>query len=285
MMTKAVKYLLIINIVAYIVCLVMPIDDICGLYYIFSPEHKFHIFQPLTYMFMHGGVMHLFFNMFALWMFGRIIEQAWGTRQFVIYYLICGIGAALVQEIGQMAGLISPFAMTVGASGAIYGVLLAFGMLYPDERMFIIPIPFPIKAKYFVMGYAVIEIFEGLTMADGVAHFAHLGGMLFGFIYIMWWKKRQQRQSSYYTGSTGSGWGFGKSSSSTRPDIKVEYNREEKAATNYSRTERERDYDYNAERQQANAEIDRILDKVRQSGYTSLTEEEKIKLFDAGSKK
>lgn len=284
MMTKAVKYLLIINIVAFLVCMVIPLDDICGLYYIFN--HNFRLFQLVTYMFMHGGFTHLFFNMFALWMFGRIIEQTWGTRRFLIYYFICGIGAALVQEAGQLVGVIPAYAMTVGASGAIYGILLAFGMLYPNEKMFIIPIPFPIKAKYFVMGYAVIEIVEGLMMKDGVAHFAHLGGMLFGLVYILWWKNKIKNQYGFGNGQKSRRWSFGSGNqSSTRPHIKVVYNREEKAGGDYARNERERDYQFNAERQQQNAEIDRILDKIRQAGYESLTAEEKQRLFDASSKK
>ena len=282
MMTKAVKYLLIINIVAYLVCLVCPLEDLLGLHYIFSKG--FHIFQPITYMFMHGGTMHLFFNMFALWMFGRIIEQTWGTKRFLTFYFICGIGAAFVQELGQILGFIEPFANTVGASGAIYGILLAFGMLYPNEKMFIIPIPFPIKAKYFVCFYVVIELIEALNLNDGVAHFAHLGGMLFGFIYILWWKK-QQKQQSGYSYSNGNYWQRSTTQSASRPHIKVEYNREEKASNTYNRSERERDYAFNAEKQKENAETDRILDKIRKSGYGSLTEEEKRHLFNASSKK
>lgn len=283
-MTKAVKYLLIINIAAYLICMVTPLDDICGLYFVLHPN--FRLFQPVTYMFMHGGMTHLFFNMFALWMFGRIIEQTWGTRQFLIYYFICGIGAALVQEAGQLIGVIPPYAMTVGASGAIYGILLAFGMLYPNEKMFIIPIPFPIKAKYFVMGYAVIEVVEGLMMKDGVAHFAHLGGMLFGFIYILWWRNKIRNQYRKNLGGQNNRWSFGSGNqSSTRPHFKVEYNREEKSGGEYARNDRERDYQFNADRQQQNAEIDRILDKVRKSGYSSLSDEEKQRLFDASSKR
>ncbi|MCQ2131943.1 MAG: rhomboid family intramembrane serine protease [Bacteroidaceae bacterium] len=281
MMTKAVKYLLIINIVAFLVCSVLPIDNVLGLYYIFSGH--FHIFQPVTYMFMHGGLMHLFFNMFALWMFGRIIEQAWGTKRFLTFYFICGIGAAIIQELGQVVGLIEPWAMTVGASGAIYGILLAFGMLYPNEKMFIIPIPFPIKAKYFVWGYVVIELFEALMQKDGVAHFAHLGGMLFGFIYILWWRKQQKKQSGY--SYSNNRWQRTTTQGAGNQTIKVEYNREEKAASTYTRNERERDYQFNADRQKENAETDRILDKIRQSGYASLTEEEKQHLFNASSKK
>ena len=180
--------------------------------------------QLISYMFMHGGFTHLFFNMFAVWMFGRILEQIWGPKKFLFYYIACGIGAGLIQELVQYIqyavqlsaydkvdlgeGMIVPMAQylnlmnTVGASGAVYAILLAFGMLFPNEKMFIIPIPFPIKAKYFVAGYAIIELMEGIANnpTDNVAHFAHLGGMIFGFILIMYWKKKKNKgnDGTYY---------------------------------------------------------------------------------------
>jgi membrane associated rhomboid family serine protease len=192
-MPPAVKYLLLVNVICYALGLLLPqvtyvngsepwLNVICGLYYFGSPN--FAPYQIFTYMFMHAGLGHLFFNMFALWMFGRVMEQAWGTKRFLIYYFVCGVGAGVIQELGQVLGLIPPYSMTIGASGAVYGILLAFGMTFPNERLFIIPIPFPIKAKYFVMLYALLEVFQGLGSSDGVAHFAHLGGMLFGFVLI-----------------------------------------------------------------------------------------------------
>ena len=164
-------------------------------------------------MFMHGGFTHIFFNMFALFMFGRILEQVWGPRRFLFYYIVCGVGAGLIQELVQyihysmelsaydsvnIGGMIMPMAqylnlmITVGASGAIYAILLAFGMLFPNQSLFIFPLPMPIKAKYFVIGYAALELFLGISnnASDNVAHFAHLGGMLFGFILIMYWRKK-----------------------------------------------------------------------------------------------
>jgi len=158
--------------------------------------------------------------MFAVWMFGRVLEQVWGPKRFLTYYLICGIGAGLIQELVQyleyaftlsnydsvnlgIAGGIIPMEeylnmmTTVGASGAVYGILLAFGMLFPNSQMFIFPLPFPIKAKYFVIGYAVLELFLGLGGGDGVAHFAHLGGMLFGLILIIYWRKKNGNQQFY----------------------------------------------------------------------------------------
>ena len=181
------------------------------------------IHQPwslFTYMFMHGGFQHIFFNMFALWMFGRTLEQVWGPKRFLFYYMVCGIGAGLVQELVQYIQYVTELSQydsvntgiavipmaeylnlmtTVGASGAIYGILLAFGMLFPNSQMFVFPIPFPVKAKYFVMGYAALEIFLGLgASTDGVAHFAHLGGMIFGFILIMYWRKKNNNGQFYY---------------------------------------------------------------------------------------
>ena len=176
--------------------------------------------QLITYMFMHGGFQHIFFNMFALWMFGRTLEQVWGPKRFLFYYMVCGIGAGLVQELVQYIQYVTELSQydsvntgiavipmaeylnlmtTVGASGAIYGILLAFGMLFPNSQMFVFPIPFPVKAKYFVMGYAALEIFLGLgASTDGVAHFAHLGGMIFGFILIMYWRKKNNNGQFYY---------------------------------------------------------------------------------------
>lgn len=172
-------------------------------------------------MFMHGGFTHLFFNMFALWMFGRILEQVWGPKRFLFYYLVCGIGAGFIQEIVQYVhyemvlsaytsvntgysvipmGEYLNMMTTVGASGAIYAILLGFGMLFPNQPLFIFPLPFPIKAKYFVIGYALIELYAGFANnpGDNVAHFAHLGGMIFGFILIMYWRKKDRGNGYYY---------------------------------------------------------------------------------------
>ena len=166
-----------------------------------------------------ANFQHIFFNMFAVWMFGRVLEQVWGPKRFLTYYLICGIGAGLIQEVVQYieyATVLSnydsvqtPFGIipmseylnqmtTVGASGAVYGILLAFGMLFPNSEMFVFPLPVPIKAKYFVLGYAALELVLGITGGDGIAHFAHLGGMLFGLILILYWKKKNGGGRIYY---------------------------------------------------------------------------------------
>lgn len=224
MMPPVTKNLLIINILFFLGTIVgerygIDLNDILGLHFFLAD--KFNPAQLFTYMFMHGGLSHLFFNMFAVWMFGRVLEQTWGPRRFLFYYILCGVGAGLVQEIVQLvhyetvlsaydsvniAGSIIPMAdyldlmVTVGASGAVYAVLLAFGMLFPNQQLFIIPIPVPIKAKYFVIGYALLELYLGLSnkASDNVAHFAHLGGMIFGFILIMYWRKKNRNNGTYY---------------------------------------------------------------------------------------
>jgi membrane associated rhomboid family serine protease len=233
------KNLLAINVLMFLALLVaekqgVDLNSVLGLH-LFASE-GFQPYQLVTYMFMHASVTHLFFNMFALYMFGRTLEYMWGAKRFLVYYLVAGIGAALVQEaIGMVRyhealdgmspldvelvlsrgfdalregkNFVNPQlahlnvvlnSTTVGASGAIYAILLGFGMLFPEERMFVFPVPFPIKAKYFVMGYVVIELYLGVSgSADGVAHFAHLGGMLFGFILILFWRNKGKIRGPY----------------------------------------------------------------------------------------
>lgn len=233
------KNLLAINVLMFLALLVaekqgVDLNSVLGLH-LFASE-GFQPYQLVTYMFMHASVTHLFFNMFALYMFGRTLEYMWGAKRFLVYYLVAGIGAALVQEaIGMVRyhealdgmspldvelvlsrgfdalregkNFVNPQlahlnvvlnSTTVGASGAIYAILLGFGILFPEERMFVFPVPFPIKAKYFVMGYVVIELYLGVSgSADGVAHFAHLGGMLFGFILILFWRNKGKIRGPY----------------------------------------------------------------------------------------
>lgn len=186
MLPTAVKNLLIINVIMYLATVVLERRGMFGItnaLALWSFESgNFHIWQLVTYMFMHANMSHLFFNMFALWMFGYVLENYWGTRRYLIYYFVCGIGAGLVNAL-------IPGGLTVGASGAVYGLLLAFGMLFPNERIYLYFLV-PIKAKWFVIGYAIIELFEGVVgTADHVAHFAHLGGMVFGLILILFWRK------------------------------------------------------------------------------------------------
>lgn len=149
--------------------------------------------QLLTYGFLHGGVAHLFFNMLALVMFGAVLEQTWGSRRFAIYYFTCVLGAGLVQLVVatysvQQGGPAYP---TIGASGGVFGLLLAYGVLFPNHRLMLLFPPIPMKAWVFVLGYGLLELFLGVTGTQaGVAHFAHLGGMAFGFFLLQYWRGR-----------------------------------------------------------------------------------------------
>ncbi|MBO5813024.1 MAG: rhomboid family intramembrane serine protease [Alistipes sp.] len=190
-----VKNLIIVNILIYIATTLLPsansfLAQYCQLYWFSSPW--FHSWQYITYMFLHGGFSHLFFNMFALWMFGRTLEERLGPQRFLTYYIVCGAGAALIQML--VAWLTNDLGISlIGASGAVMGLLLAFGVMYPNSQIFVFPLPFPIKAKWFVMGYAVLELIYGATGYDlGVAHFAHVGGMLWGWMLLIYWKRRRK---------------------------------------------------------------------------------------------
>lgn len=297
------KNLLIINVLAFLASVVlelrgMSMNDWGGLHFFLASD--FHLFQFITYQFLHGSFMHLFFNMFALWMFGGVVENVWGPRKFLFYYIACGVGAGLCQELvqyisyandglaayqyvnipgyGSMAvGEYLNQWCTIGASGAVYAILLAFGMTFPEDRIFIFPLPIPIKAKWFVMGYAAIELFSAMSQSgDGVAHMAHLGGMLFGFFLIRYWRKHPG--SSFDTGRGQQFFeqmkrNFEQHQTKHNPNMHVEQGG--RAAT------REDDMEYNARKKARQDEIDAILDKIRRSGYDSLTKEEKQTLFDA----
>ncbi len=180
-----------------------------GLHFIKSGH--FQLYQLVTYMFLHDpySISHVFFNMFAVFMFGRTLEQVWGPKRFLSYYLVTGIGAGLIQMLVlflrvqsvvpvEMYSMVN--SVTVGASGAVFGILLAFGMLFPNSQLFIIPFPFPIKAKWFVIGYGLLELIFGVAnrTGDNVAHFAHLGGMLFGIFMILYWKKKDRKYGRFY---------------------------------------------------------------------------------------
>ena len=224
-----VKNLLIINVVMFLGSIIFQrflninLNALLGLFYFQSP--LFGPWQIVTHMFMHGGIAHIFFNMWALWIFGKTLESVWGSKRFLIYYLVTGLGAALIHSLvlyiqyaPDVAMLKTAYSVdrintrllseilrpgnqfyelglalrtpTVGASGAVYGVLLAFGMLFPNTPLFIIPIPFPIKAKWLVIGFGALELFLGISQTgDNIAHFAHLGGMIFGFVLIRYWNR------------------------------------------------------------------------------------------------
>ncbi|MDG1756318.1 MAG: rhomboid family intramembrane serine protease [Bacteroidia bacterium] len=164
-------------------------------------SNYFHGWQMITHMFMHGSFTHLLFNMFGLYMFGSRLEQMWGAKRFINFYLITGLGAALlhtlVQDYEITQGLISVNQPTVGASGALFGILVAFAIYWPNTQLFLMFIPVPIKAKWAVIGYAAFELFAGISgFQAGVAHFAHLGGALFGFILVQYWNKNNR--NSFY---------------------------------------------------------------------------------------
>lgn len=197
-----VKNLLIINVVVFLVQELLPFgramqfygalhfDAQGGALYFLS-----HAYQLVTYMFLHADFMHLFSNMFTLWMFGRILEYDMGSKRFFIYYMLCGMGAGLIQlgvnwaDFAWAAG--PPQSLTLGASGAVFGLLLAFGMFRPNNVIMLLFPPIPMKAKWFVIIYGAFELFAGVRGTGGtVAHFAHLGGMLVGFLLLLYWKKK-----------------------------------------------------------------------------------------------
>lgn len=214
---RITKNLLIINVIFFLGMFVaekykIDLTDILGLHFFLASD--FQLYQFITYMFMHANFEHIFFNMFSLFMFGPVLERYWGEKRFLIFYFVCGIGAGLSQELVQYihysyflsaytnvdigTSIISMneylnMITTVGASGAIYGILLAFGLTYPNIEMFVFPLPFPVKAKYFVIFCTVIEIVLGLASGDGVAHTAHLGGMAFGLVLTLYWKQYDKK--------------------------------------------------------------------------------------------
>ncbi len=217
------KNLIIINLLMWLATISLrkafgiDIIQYLGLHY-FQAE-GFNAAQMFTYMFLHdtSSLAHVFFNMFSVYIFGRTLESVWGSKRFLLFYITAGLGAALTQEIVWYATLHNEISImelhygfattslylnniiTIGASGAVFGILLAFGMLFPNAELFLMFIPIPIKAKYFVIGYGAIELFLGIynSSADNIAHFAHLGGMLFGLILILYWRKKNNNRGFY----------------------------------------------------------------------------------------
>lgn len=295
------KNLLVVNLLVYLAGVVLELRGVDlaawgGLHFFMASD--FHVFQFFTYMFLHGSFTHLFFNMFALWMFGCVIEETWGRNRFLFYYIFCGIGAGLCQELVQYVSYASEGLAaydyvslqgygkmavadylnswcTIGASGAVYAILLAFGMTYPDNRIFIFPLPVPIKAKWFVVGYAAIELFMAVnSQGDGVAHIAHLGGMLFGFLLIRYWR---HHPGNFDSSRAEAFFGGMKRQFEQRRQSRSNLHAEPTQRT----ATREDDMEYNARKKARQDEIDAILDKIRRSGYDSLTREEKQRLFEA----
>ncbi|MEJ7625564.1 MAG: rhomboid family intramembrane serine protease [Ferruginibacter sp.] len=216
--SPVVLNLIIINVLVYFAGIVIggntepnKITDLFALHHYKADVFKPH--QVITHMFMHGGIFHLLFNMLGLWMFGSTVEKVWGPKRFLIFYFICGIAAALTQlasyaydfrqydqmnfspdMYGQYQELLSR-AYTVGASGAIMGILAAFGYLFPNTTLFIMPIPVPIKAKWAIIGIIALDVFGGVSRVpnDNVAHFAHVGGALAGLLLVLYWNKNNKK--------------------------------------------------------------------------------------------
>ena len=213
----AVKNIIIINVLIMIMTSLNEtfMVEKFALFYPTAPF--FHWWQPFTHMFMHGGFWHLFFNMYTLFIFGSVLERVWGPKKFLVFYFVTGIGAAAIHTgvewmqmqtwitqaaEGSQSALVSIHQLkmtpTVGASGAIYGVLMGYAMLYPDSVLTLIFPPVSMKAKWFVLIFAGIELLTGVTgTGGGIAHFAHLGGLIFGFLLIYFWKKRGTLYSRY----------------------------------------------------------------------------------------
>lgn len=286
-----IKNLLIINGVVFFLQIILgniAIGGVPGEYYItqffalnpiFGGDSSFHfmIWQLITYQFLHGGFGHIFFNMFALWMFGMEIEHLWGSKKFLIFYLSSGVvaGIAHILITPLLQGYSAP---TIGASGAVYGVLIAFAMLFPNRSIYLYFL-IPVKAKYLIAFFIIIEFLAVGESASGsnIAHLAHLGGALFGFVYIMLERRGGLDLNNLFK-SSGGGKKFS-SHSYRRPsrswgDKQVEdaeyYDINDKSSENIEVTDKE---------------IDEILDKISQSGYQNLTEREKKILFEASKRK
>ena len=211
--------LIIANFVVWLACAILPIGDAIreyGMLYWIGSE-KFHAYQFFTYMFLHADFQHMFFNMFSLWMFGRTLEIDLGPKKFLTYFFVCGVGAALLHmgvaavewlnikshvaaeattmgvSAAQLANKIFTNHAMLGASGAVMGVVMSFGVLHPNAMVMLMFPPIPMKAKWFVVVFLVIEFSAGVVgVSDSIAHFAHLGGMLWGWLLLRYWKKTHQ---------------------------------------------------------------------------------------------
>ena len=282
-----IKNLLIINAVVYFIQMIfgeVMIEGTPGWYVLnkwfalnpFADGYNFQIWQLITYQFMHGGFSHILFNMFALWMFGMEIENMWGSKKFLYYYLLCGAAAGLFQLfIPPLLGT-TP-AVTIGASGAIYGVLIAFGMLFPNRHIYLYFLV-PVRAKYLIGFLIILEFLLIDSAGSNVAHLAHLGGALFGFLYIMFDKSIDAPFKRTLMGYKG----YSPGESFKKPFDNIS----EKFRKRYTSTEDAKFYEINdkEESEISQEEIDRILDKISQSGYQNLSEKEKKILFEASKK-
>jgi membrane associated rhomboid family serine protease len=247
--TPAVRYIIFANGIIFLLQIIIGkiLIGWFGLHPVLIYK-KFYIWQFITYMFLHGDFLHIFFNMFILWMFGCEVERYWGDKEFLKYYLICGIGAGFFHLIFNMS---SPIPV-VGASGAIFGILIAFALLFPDRLVILFPFPIALKAKYWAIIFAAIELFFGVFSQSGVAHLAHLGGMIIGFVYLKF------------------GWKIGLFSQNFFKRKKIEWE--------LHRTIKKKQRIVNLRQ-----EVDLILDKINEVGYENLTEKEKRILKEASN--
>ncbi|OQX88992.1 hypothetical protein B6D60_00345 [candidate division KSB1 bacterium 4484_87] len=242
--TPGVKYLIIANAGAFVLQLLFGEKFV--FFFGLHPAllwHRFFVWQLVTYLFLHGGFLHIFFNMLMLWLFGVDVEQRWGTKEFLRYYLVCGVGAGLFHLIFHSSAVI-------GASGAIYGVLIAFVLLYPDRKLFFFPFPIFLKAKYWALIFVGISLLFGISGGGNIAHFAHLGGMAIGFIYF---KIRFGWRWNYYFYQK-------KAEREAKKQVKKEIHR-----------------------QKLRLQVDAILDKITEQGYESLNDRE-IRILKEASK-
>ncbi len=269
---KAVKFLLIANAVVFMVMMLFPYwswNYLFGL--VPSLVNRGFVWQFVTYMFLHGGFMHILFNMFALWMFGTELEYNWGTRDFLLFYFVCGIGGGLLVWITAMLGFSAMNGATIGASGAIFGLLVAFGMMWPDRLIYLFGI-LPIKALPFVLIFGALNLLQGMSgSGGGIAYFAHVGGGLTGFLYLKfgwritvhlssWWNRLKSRSRA-----KKSGFKVYQSGVSEQP-------------------KRPAESEFEPPHPDKDEEIDRILDKIAREGMNSLSEREQ-RILEAASKR
>ncbi len=270
-LTPVVKYLLIANVAIFFLQQVLPnVLEQWGAYNTRLAVNQFQVWRFVTYMFLHGGVSHILFNMLGLWMFGTQIEALWGQRTFLLYYFVCGLGGSLMYGLFALLGIGGGWML--GASGSIMGLLLAYGMTYPNNQIFLMGI-LPIKAKYMVVLYGMMDLMS-IPKGDGVAHLAHLGGLLAGFIFIQ--VTIPGLSGQMFKGSSLSSWW---KNFQTKRRMRVV--RPQKPASDepkHSGTPGNSGANPNQQR------IDLILDKISREGLQSLSDEEQELLRRAGRK-
>ena len=270
-LSRAVKTLLIINAAIFVVATLFNMSGILNALFGLRPNLVFRrlmIWQFFTYMFLHGNIGHVGFNMFALWMFGTELEHSWGSRDFVKYYIICGIGGGVLVWLTSLVNLSHPLATTIGASGAVYGILLAYGLMWPDRIIYVFGV-LPMKALHFVIIFGAIDLFQGFSNAGGgTAYFAHVGGLATGFIYLKYGWRIMVHVESFSKHHGISDW----------------YKRRKFTVIEGGRKDTEPG-DVDAIHPDLEDEVDRILDKIAREGMDSLDNSERNILDRASRRK